>query len=98
MKCSCQPCECAVASRVGAVDEAVGRALGWPADQVLSDYNDNRLDAALTYLEDSPLTDILLELAPHKLDWIRTASDLLAELTTWAGKRVTASPRWPTSR
>ena len=45
--------------------------------------------------EDSPLTDILLELAPHKLDWIRTASDLLAELTTWAGKRVTASPRWP---
>jgi len=49
----------------------------------------------LTYLEDSPLTDILLELAPHKLDWVRTASDLLAELTAWAGKRVTASPRWP---
>ena len=69
--------------------------LGWPADSVLSDYNDNRRDAALTYLEDSPLTDILLELAPHKLDWIRTASDLLAELTAWAGKRVTASPRWP---
>jgi len=49
------------------------------------------------FLEDSPLTDILLELAPHKLDGIRTASDLLAELTTWAGKRVTASPRWPKS-
>jgi len=49
----------------------------------------------LTYLEDSPLTDILLELAPHKLDWVRTASDLLAELSTWAGKRVTASPGWP---
>jgi len=48
-----------------------------------------------TYLQ--PLTDILLELAPHKLDWIRTASDLLAELSTWAGKRVTASPRWPKS-
>ena len=77
--------------------EAVGRALGWPADSVLSDYNDNRRDAALTYLEDSPLTDILLELAPHKLDWVRTASDLLAELTAWAGKRVTASPRWPKS-
>jgi len=75
--------------------EAVGRALGWPADSVLSDYNDNRRDAALTYLEDSPLTDILLELAPHKLDWIRTASDLLAELTAWAGKRVTALPGWP---
>jgi len=77
--------------------EAVGRALGWPADTVLSDYNDNRRDAAMTYLEDSPLTGILLELAPHKPDWIRTASDLLAELTTWAGKRVTASPRWPKS-
>jgi len=47
------------------------------------------------FLEDSPLTDILLELAPHKLDWVRTASDLLAELTTWAGKRVTALPGWP---
>jgi hypothetical protein len=45
--------------------------------------------------EDSPLTDILLELAPHRLDWIRTASELLAELTTWAGKRVTALPGWP---
>jgi len=77
--------------------EAVGRALGWSADSVLSAYNDNRLDAAMTYLEDSPLTDILLELAPHKLDWISTASDLLAELTAWAGKRVTASPRWPKS-
>ena len=77
--------------------EAVGRALGWPADSVLSDYTDNRRDATLTYLEDSPLTDILLELAPHKLDWVRTASDLLAELTAWAGKRVTASPRWPKS-
>ncbi|MFI5461132.1 MAG: hypothetical protein ACHRXM_37470 [Isosphaerales bacterium] len=77
--------------------EAVGRALGWPADSVLSDYNDNRRDAALTYLEDSPLTDILLELAPYKLVWIRTASDLLAELTTWAGIRVTVSPRWPKS-
>ncbi|MFI5457928.1 MAG: hypothetical protein ACHRXM_21015, partial [Isosphaerales bacterium] len=75
--------------------EAVGRALGWPAHSVLSAYNDNRRDAALTYLEDSPLTDILLELAPHKLDWVRTASDLLAELTNWAGKRVTASPGWP---
>jgi len=41
----------------------------------------------------SPIS--LLELAPHKLDWIRTASDLLAELTAWAGKRVTASPGWP---
>jgi len=51
----------------------------------------------VAHLEDSPPTDILLELAPHKLDWVRTASDLLAELTNWAGKRVTASPRWPKS-
>jgi len=75
--------------------EAGGRALGWPAGSVLSAYNDNRRDAASNYLEDSPLTDILLELAPHKLGWIRTASDLLAELTAWAGRRVTALPGWP---
>jgi len=94
---SVRPAELPRMADFAAFAEAVGRALGWPADSVLSAYNDNRRDAALTYLEDSPLTDILLELAPHKLVWIRTASDLLAELTTWAGKRVTASPRWPKS-
>jgi len=77
--------------------EAVGRSLGWPAGTALSDYNDNRREAAMTHIEDSPLADILLELAPHKVDWVRTASDLLAELTAWAGKRVAASPRWPKS-
>jgi hypothetical protein len=64
---------------------------------VLSDYNDNRRNAAMTHLEDSPLVDILLEITPHRLDWIRTAADLLAELTAIAGKRVTASPGWPKS-
>jgi len=77
--------------------EAVGRALGWPAGTVLSDYNDNRREATLTHLEDSPLADILIELAPQKVDWIRTASDLLAELTAHVGRREAASPRWPKS-
>jgi len=32
-----------------------------------------------------------------RLDSIRTAADLLAELTTIVGKTVAASPRWPKS-
>ena len=40
--------------------EAVGRKLGWPAGTALSDYNDNRREATMTQLEDSPLADILL--------------------------------------
>jgi hypothetical protein len=32
-----------------------------------------------------------------RLDSIRTAANLLAELTAIVGKRVVASPRWPKS-
>ena len=43
--------------------EAVGRSLGWPADTVLSDYDDNRREATLPYIQDSPVADCLLEMS-----------------------------------
>jgi hypothetical protein len=77
--------------------ESLGRKLGWPAGTVLSDFNDNRRDVTLDHIEDSPLGCCLLEIAADRLDWTRTATDLLAELTAFVGKRVAASPRWPKS-
>ena len=76
--------------------EAVGRTLGWPAETALSDYNDNRREATMTQLEDSPLADILLGLGADLNDWSGTSSALYAQLTTLAGKNAD-SARWPTS-
>jgi putative DNA primase/helicase len=77
--------------------EAVGRKLGWPAETALSDYNDNRREAALTKLEDSPIGTFLLENPDYANDWTGTPADLLARLTAFAGKRVAAAARWPKS-
>ncbi len=43
------------------------------------------------------MADCLLEMSSHKLDWTRSATDLLDELTVSVGKRTAASPRWPKS-
>ena len=72
-------------------------SLGWPANTVLSDYDDNRREATLPYIQDSPVADCLLEMSSKKLDWTRSATDLLDELTVTVGKRTAASPRWPKS-
>jgi hypothetical protein len=77
--------------------EAVGRGLGWPAGTVISDYRDNRRQAASAQLEDSPLGRLLLEHAYYMNEWAGTASDLLAKLGALAGNRVTSEPRWPKS-
>jgi hypothetical protein len=77
--------------------EAVGRKLGWPAGSALADYNDNRRDASMTNLDDSPLAAFLLDLGPDYLtDWSGTPSELLTELTLLAGRKA-ESPRWPKS-
>ena len=77
--------------------EAVGRKLGWPAGSALADYNDNRRDASMTTLDESPLAAFLLDLGPDYLnDWSGTPSELLTELTLLAGKQA-ESPRWPKS-
>jgi hypothetical protein len=61
------------------------------------DYNDNRHEATIAQLEDSPVAAVLLELGPDMInDWSRTPSDLLSELTALAGKKAD-SPRWPKS-
>jgi len=75
--------------------EAVGRNLGWPAQTAVSDYSDNRHEATVSMLENSPLAILLLEITTDRPDWTRTATDLLAELTAIAGRRVAASPLWP---
>jgi hypothetical protein len=77
--------------------EAVGQGQGWPAGTALSDYNDNRREMTLDDIDDSPVARCLLDITTLRLDWIRTATDLLAELTPTVGKRVAASPRWPKS-
>ena len=77
--------------------EAVGRKLGWPAGSALADYNDNRRDASMTQLHDSPLAAFLLDLGPDYInDWSGTPSKLLDELTILAGEKA-ESPRWPKS-
>ena len=75
--------------------EAVGRSLGWPAETALLDYSDNRVEAAIAQLEDSPVAAVLL--GPDMTDdWSGTPSDLLFELTAFAGRKA-QSPRWPKS-
>ncbi|MFI5455212.1 MAG: hypothetical protein ACHRXM_07140 [Isosphaerales bacterium] len=77
--------------------EAVGRKLGWPAGTALSEYNENRREATMNQLEDSPVAAVLLDLGPDYLnDWSGTPTELLSELTALAGKHAD-SPRWPKS-
>jgi hypothetical protein len=78
--------------------EAVGRGLGWPAGAFLSAYDDNRLDATVATLEDSPVATALLWLAPHMpKPWSGTTTKLHGKLTQLVGKKVAASARWPKS-
>ena len=77
--------------------EAVGRSLGWPADTAISDYNDNRREASMSQLEDSPLAAFLLDLGPDYLNnWSGSPSLLYKDLTSLAGNTA-ESPRWPKS-
>ncbi len=77
--------------------EAVGRKLGWPAGTATSTYNDNRRDASMTEIGDSPLADFLLDLGPDYLrNWSGPPSELHEELTMLAGEKA-ESPQWPKS-
>jgi len=77
--------------------EAVGRTLGWPAGAVLSDYNDNRCDAAATHIEESPVASFLLDWAHELNDWSGTPTELLAQLDSLVEKKVRALRQWPKS-
>ena len=76
--------------------EAVGRALGWPPGQFLRAYADNRIEATVTELADSPVATALVELAARSESvWAGTPAQLHAELAALVGDKVAASARWP---
>ena len=75
--------------------EAVGRGLGWEPGTFLSTYIDNRKEATLTGLLDSPLGNVLLLVARLIPGLSDTPSKLHAKLTEIVGKKVAASADWP---
>jgi hypothetical protein len=78
-----------------AAGEAIGRALGWPANTILNDYEANRREATVTQIEDSVIATALLQHAPRFGVWTGTPSALYAELSTAIGPKAAASARWP---
>ena len=77
--------------------EAVGRALGWNADTVIADYNNNRKDATAAQIEDSMIASAMLERTPETVNWWGTPTELLKELGDQVGQKVASSARWPKS-
>jgi hypothetical protein len=75
--------------------EAVGRGLGWEPGTFLSTYTDNRKEAALTDLLDSPLGNALLQIASVISEFSETPIKMYAKLTEIVGKKVAASANWP---
>jgi hypothetical protein len=78
--------------------EAMGRALGWGAETVLSDYYANRHYATAANVEDSLVACTIIGAAQGKFfKWRGTATEMLSELGKLAGREATRSPRWPKS-
>ena len=75
--------------------EAVGRGLGWEPGTFLSTYTDNRKEATITDLLDSPLGNVLLQVAHLFTGVSFTPAKLHAALTEIAGKNVATSAGWP---
>ncbi len=77
--------------------EAIGRGLGWGDGTVLADYETNRRDATAALIDDSLVATVILEHRNRYRMWQGTPRDLLSDLTAAAGRRATASARWPHS-
>jgi hypothetical protein len=75
--------------------EAVSRALGWGPETFVSTYTDNRKEATMSDLLDSPVASALLEVARRVPELSGTAGELHARLTEITGKKVAASAAWP---
>jgi hypothetical protein len=75
--------------------EAVGRGLGWEPGTFLSTYTDNRKEATLTDLLDSPLGNALLQIASVISEFSETPIKLYGKLTEIVGKKVAAWASWP---
>jgi hypothetical protein len=75
--------------------EAVGRGLGWQAGDFTSVYGNNRFEASATALENSPIGNLLLQVAPNVLELECSPTELLEMLAEKAGKKVARSAAWP---
>ena len=75
--------------------EGVGRGLGWGPETFLSTYTDNRKEATMTDLVNSPLGNVLLQVADKLRELAGTPAQLHAKLTEIVGKKVAASADWP---
>jgi energy-coupling factor transporter ATP-binding protein EcfA2 len=77
---------------------AVGRGLGWPDKSFLSAYQENRREATDSVLEDSILGSVILWLHGRQggnVNWARSPTQLLEELTDRLERKVAAAPGWP---
>jgi hypothetical protein len=76
--------------------EAIGRSVGWPDGAFLTAYSYNRMDAAISTLEDSLVARALVLLArPVPKQWTGTAASLHVALAKIVGKKNAASASWP---
>ena len=79
--------------------EAVARGLGWPDGTFLTAYTENRRSAAVYSLEESVLAMTLLDSASlgGLINYTKSATEMLAELSVGIAPKDKASPRWPRS-
>ena len=78
--------------------EAVGRALGWEPDKFRLAYDDNRVEATMSEIADSPVASALAQLAHADTDPTGAAARSIArELGSIAGDKIVGSARWPKS-
>jgi hypothetical protein len=76
--------------------EATGRALGWGPDQFRLAYDDNRIEATMSEIADSPVASALAHLAiRYGSHWSGSPAQLYAELQSIVGNKIAASARWP---
>ena len=75
--------------------EAVGRGLGWEPGKFLSTYRANREEATIADLLDSPLGNVVLQVANLIPGLSGTPTKLHARLTEIAGKSIAMSAAWP---
>jgi hypothetical protein len=79
--------------------EAVARGLGWPDGTFLTAYTENRRSAAVYSLEESVLARALLDAASlgGLLNYTKSATEMLEELSKGIARKDRASSRWPRS-
>jgi hypothetical protein len=75
---------------------AAEQALGWPQHSFADAYGDNRQDAHIIALEESPIAEPLVKLA-REGEWSGTAKQLLEELTRRVGEMAAKNRQWPRS-